>query len=99
MAAPSGAVFVGGRADTIDRFLNRYGCFEFAQIQLNYPDWTLQNVSKKYEVITRHGLPVVVMEPCRGGRLSSLSDELSALLKKARPEDSAAAWAFRFAQS
>jgi predicted aldo/keto reductase-like oxidoreductase len=88
-----------GRAGTIDSFLNHYNCFEFAQIQLNYLDWTLQNASKKYEVITKHGLPVVVMEPCRGGRLANLNDELTMILKKARPHDSAASWAFRFLQS
>jgi predicted aldo/keto reductase-like oxidoreductase len=39
------------------------------------------------------------MEPCRGGRLSGLNDELMTVLKKARPHDSAASWAFRFLQS
>ncbi|GHV35886.1 Fe-S oxidoreductase [Spirochaetia bacterium] len=88
-----------GRSDTIDSFLNHYHCFEFVQIQLNYLDWTLQNAGRKYELITKHGLPVVVMEPCRGGRLAFLNDDLTAMLKKARPHDSVASWAFRFLQS
>ena len=88
-----------GRAETIDKFLNEYDCFEFVMIQLNYMDWVLQDAGKKYEVITRHGLPVVVMEPCRGGKLASLGEEQDALLKAARPKDSVASWAFRYLQS
>jgi predicted aldo/keto reductase-like oxidoreductase len=93
------------RVDTLEKFLlwseTRFPdcCFEFVQIQLNYMDWTLQEAGKKYDVITRHGLPVMVMEPCRGGRLAHLSPESEALLKKARPLDSIPSWAFRFLQS
>jgi uncharacterized protein len=88
-----------GRADTIEKFLNWKDCFEFVQIQLNYMDWTLQDAGSKYEVITNHGIPVIVMEPCRGGRLASLNEAGNAMLKKARPDDSIASWAFRFLQS
>jgi predicted aldo/keto reductase-like oxidoreductase len=87
------------RAETIDRFLNWKDCFEFVQIQLNYMDWTLQDAKRKYEVVTDHGIPVIVMEPCRGGRLASLNEKADAMLKKARPKDSIASWAFRFLQS
>lgn len=88
-----------GRAETIDNFLNWKDCFEFAQIQLNYMDWFLQDAGKKYEVLTKHNIPVIVMEPCRGGRLANLNEMANNLLKSARPEDSIASWAFRFVQS
>ncbi len=88
-----------GRADTIERFLNWKDCFEFVQIQLNYMDWFLQDAKRKYEVVTARGIPVIVMEPVRGGRLQSLSPEADALLKEARPQDSIVSWAFRFLQS
>jgi len=88
-----------GRAETIDKFLRWKDCFEFVQIQLNYMDWTLQDAKRKYEVITNHDIPVIVMEPCRGGRLASLNEKADAMLKKARPDDSIASWAFRFLQS
>jgi len=88
-----------GRADTIDRFLNEYDCIEFVQIQLNYLDWFLQDAGKKHEVITKHGLPVIVMEPVRGGNLASLGEKQDAMLKELRPDDSVAAWAFRYLQS
>jgi predicted aldo/keto reductase-like oxidoreductase len=87
------------RAETIDNFLNWKDCFEFVQIQLNYLDWTLQDARRKYEVITEHGLPVIVMEGVRGGRLASLNEKAEAMLKQARPSDSIASWAFRFLQS
>jgi predicted aldo/keto reductase-like oxidoreductase len=87
------------RAETIDKFLNWKDCFEFVQIQLNYLDWTLQDAKRKYEVITDHGIPVVVMEGVRGGRLASLNEKAEGMLKQARPDDSIASWAFRFLQS
>ncbi len=87
------------RAEAIDRFLTRWkGVFEVVQIQINYLDWTLQDAKKKYEVITSHGLPVIAMEPVRGGRLANVPAEAEALMKAARPGDSPAKWALRFLQ-
>jgi predicted aldo/keto reductase-like oxidoreductase len=88
-----------GRADTIENFLKWRDCFEFAQIQLNYLDWTLQEAGKKYEILTKHNIPVIVMEPCRGGRLANINEFSNNLLKQARPKDSIASWAFRYLQS
>jgi predicted aldo/keto reductase-like oxidoreductase len=92
------------RPETIEKFLTwsekRFGnCFEFVQIQLNYMDWTLQEAGKKYDIITKHGLPVITMESCRGGRLVSLGEQSDSLLKRRRPHDSIVSWAFRFLQS
>lgn len=87
-----------GRAETIEQFLTKYHCFEFVQIQLNYLDWVLQEAGRKYEIITKHGLPVITMESVRGGRLASINAEADAMLKAARPDDSIASWAFRFLQ-
>ncbi|MBP3684139.1 MAG: aldo/keto reductase [Oscillospiraceae bacterium] len=72
---------------------------EFCQIQLNYLDWTLQDAKGKYDLLTRRGIPVWVMEPVRGGRLAKLSDTEEAKLKALRPEDSIASWGFRFLQA
>jgi len=94
-----------GRADTIAKFLeylDARNCktdFEFAMIQLNYLDWVLQEAGKKYDVLTKHGLAVIAMEPVRGGRLANLGAKADAILKAARPGDSQAAWAFRYLQS
>lgn len=94
-----GFSFHGGPA-LLEEFLNRHeGIFEFVQIQCNYLDWTLQDARKKYDIITAHGLPVWVMEPCRGGKLAVLNESQSARLKEFRPDASDASFAFRFLQS
>ena len=72
---------------------------EFCQIQLNWLDWTLQDAKGKYDLLTKRGIPVWVMEPVRGGRLAKLSDVEEAKLKVLRPEDSIASWGFRFLQA
>lgn len=71
---------------------------EFCQIQLNYLDWTLQDAKAKYDLLTERGIPVWVMEPVRGGRLAKLEDTAEAKLKELRPDESVAAWGFRFLQ-
>jgi len=88
-----------GRPETIEKFLSRYDCFEFALLQLNYLDWTLQEASKKYDILTKHGVPIFVMEPVRGGKLAAPGKEAEAILKEAKPNETPASWAFRFLQS
>lgn len=73
--------------------------FDFAQIQLNYIDWTMQRAKEQYEILRSHNLPVVVMEPVRGGRLAALDEKAASLIKGAAPEKSIASWAVRFVAS
>ena len=88
-----------GGMDNLTEFLDYCGAqMDFCQIQLNYLDWTLQNAKAKYELLTERGIPVWVMEPVRGGRLAKLSDAEEAKLKALRPEESIAAWGFRWLQ-
>ncbi len=87
-----------GKPETLRRFV-QVRPWDFAQIQLNYLDWTLQDAKQQYEILTEAGIPVMVMEPCRGGRLADLGDEANATLKTAAPDRSIASWAFRFVQS
>ncbi|MDO4323464.1 MAG: aldo/keto reductase [Lachnospiraceae bacterium] len=88
-----------GGVKMLEEFLELYGDeMEFCQIQLNYLDWTLQDAKTKYELLTSRNIPVWVMEPVRGGRLAKLSDEEESRLKALRPEESIAAWSFRFLQ-
>ena len=85
------------RPDTLAAFLDEAGdSMEFCQIQLNYVDWTLQNAREKYDLLTERNIPVWVMEPLRGGKLAALSDEDTARLRAVRPEESTAAWSFRW---
>ena len=87
------------RPDTLQRFLEYAGdSMEFCQIQMNYLDWTLQDARAKYELLSSRNIPVWVMEPLRGGRLSALGEEKDAKLKALRPRESVSAWAFRWLQ-
>ncbi len=93
-----GFSFHGG-PELLEDFLNRHeGMFEFVQIQCNYLDWTLQDAKRKYDIITKHGLGVWIMEPCRGGKLAVLSEENSKKLKVFDENASDASYAFRFVQ-
>ena len=76
-----------------------YGEWDFTQIQLNYLDWELQDAKGQYEILTENGIPVVVMEPVRGGALASLCEESDAIFTAARPDKSGASWAGRYGAS
>ena len=72
----------------IKRFLEAYGKdMEFCQLQLNYLDWTFQDAKAKVELLSEYGIPVWVMEPLRGGKLASLSDQNTQKLKALRPDE------------
>jgi len=75
--------------------------WDMVQIQMNYADWRHAarwnvNAEYLYAELEKRGIPVVVMEPLRGGSLASLPEHLSARLRSLRPEDSAARWSFRY---
>ncbi len=85
------------RPETLEAFLDRYGnALDFCQIQLNWLDWTLQNGKRKYELLTERKVPIVVMEPLRGGKLTRLSASETEPLTALRPGSSAAEWSFGF---
>ena len=82
----------------LDQILTEHPEAEFVQLQLNYLDWTMQDAKAKCELLRRYSIPIWVMEPVRGGRLASLTPEAESELHALRPEESTAAWAFRFLQ-
>lgn len=86
-----------GKPETLRRFATLRD-WDFAQIQLNYFDAMEKDAMEQYEILTELGIPVVVMEPVRGGRLASLSETADKLLKDAQPDRSVASWAFRYLQ-
>ncbi len=88
-----------GDAKLLEEILTRYPYLEYVQIQLNYLDWEDENVQSRlcYETATRHGKPVIVMEPVKGGCLASIPEAAEKLLLQHAPEASTASWAVRFA--
>lgn len=88
------------RFETFKRFLEKYGdSMEFCQIQLNYLDYDFQEAKLKVEECNKRGIPVMVMEPLRGGRLSNVSDDELKALKAIRPDATPTEMAFRWLQT
>jgi len=82
-------------AEVLDRILTAWPEIEFVQLQFNYLDYEDPKVQSRlcYEVCEKHGKPVMVMEPVRGGALVNLPQEALELL----PGGSPASYALRFA--
>ena len=85
-------------AETLDDILTEHPDMDFVQLQVNYLDWEDPVVQSRrcMEVAQKHGVPVIVMEPARGGRLIDLPARVSDVFKKAAPDRSIASWAYRF---
>ncbi len=84
--------------DTLTRFADHYA-WDFAQIQMNYYDWAFGTAAKEYQILADRNIPIMVMEPVRGGRLATLTPEVEAMLRGVHPDWSMAAWALRFVKS
>lgn len=93
----------GGKKDFDDLLaLHEKYHWDFVMIQMNYVDWKIakgRNVEAEYlyNELEKRGIPMAIMEPLLGGRLSKLPDYVVKHLKEKNPESSAASWAFRFA--
>ncbi len=74
---------------------------EFVQLQINWADWENPVIESRkcYEVARAYNLPIVVMEPIKGGSLMHLPPEVTASLSACHPEWSVATWSLRFAAS
>ena len=86
-------------AETLDELLVAHPEMEFVQLQINYADWENPNVQSRKcaEVCAKHGKPIIVMEPVRGGTLANPPEAVADILRAADPDASFASWAIRFA--
>ncbi len=90
-----------GTPELLEEILSKHPEVEIVQIQLNYADWEnpLVQSGKLYEILRKYNLPILVMEPVKGGMLAKTALEIEDLMKKERPNASIASWALRFAAS
>lgn len=87
--------------DDFETFKNilTYRNWDFCQIQYNYADTDIQAGDRGYDLAEELGIPMVIMEPVKGGSLASLPDEITAPFKDYNPEASTASWALRWVAS
>ncbi len=84
-------------AETLDKLLTAHPELDVVQLQLNYLDWEHDFIQSRacWEVCRKHGKPVMVMEPVKGGTLANPPEEVRALIGDEPP----AHRALRFAAS
>ena len=85
-----------GNTDMFLKILNAYD-WDFCQIQYNYMDETSQAGRKGLQAAAEKGIPVIIMEPLRGGKLvNMLPEKAKALIRKDPKKRSAAELALRW---
>ena len=87
-----------GTPELLEKLVAKYE-WDFAQIQLNYIDYTATDAARQYQILAERNIPIVIMEPLRGGALATLNEEAVAALHEANPDASAASWGLRYAAS
>lgn len=87
------------RAEMLEQILTEYPQVELVQIQFNYVDYEDPSVESRkcYEVCVKHGKPVVVMEPVKGGSLVNLPEAAQKVFDSLGSDMSNASYAIRFA--
>ena len=85
-------------AEVLERILSEQPGVEVVQLQFNYLDYESDRVQSRlcYEVCRRYGIPVIVMEPVRGGRLVNMPSAAKKVLEDLNG-GSLASYAIRFA--
>lgn len=90
-----------GSPELLEKIVDAHPEMEFVQIQLNYLDRTNPVVQsqKLYDILHKRNIPMIIMEPVRGGMLANMAPEIEAKFKAKRPNDSVASWALRYVAS
>ncbi|MBR3655323.1 MAG: aldo/keto reductase [Elusimicrobia bacterium] len=84
--------------ELLEEVVNKYE-WDFVQLPINPIDWKTVDAKRQYEIATKAGLPVVVMNPLKGGQLSTLSEKAVDILKNENPDVSPSSWSLRYSAS
>ena len=86
-------------AERLEEIILAHPEMEFVQLQINWADWDNANTQSRkcHEIARKHGLPVIIMEPVRGGTLANPPEPVADILRAARPDWTFAEWGIRFA--
>lgn len=76
-----------------------YRDWDFCQIQFNYMDEDEQAGMKGYKLAEEKQVPLVIMEPIKGGTLATFGEDLTARFRALDPEASTASYALRWVGS
>ena len=84
--------------ELLDQLLTEHPEVEFVQLQINYLDWNSPTIQSRlcYEVCVKHGKPVIVMEPVKGGQLANVPNQALEKFKAYDKDASPASWALKF---
>ena len=90
-----------GTPALLRQILDKHREVEFVQIQLTYADWDNPIIcsGELHEILKSRGIPMIIMEPVKGGTLASPPPEVKELFESVRPNASPASWALRFVGS
>ena len=82
----------------LDRILKAHPEIDVVQLQINYVDWENEQVQSRlcYETARKHGKPVIIMEPIKGGYLTTMDADVTKILKNYNSNASPASWAIRY---
>lgn len=85
--------------EELDAILTAHPDVEFVQLQINYADWENPAIQSRgvYEVARKHGKPIVIMEPLKGGLLANPPEQVAKILRDKEPDLSVPSWGIRFA--
>ena len=89
------------KSEVLDNILTTYPEIEIVQIQFNYVDYDDASVQSRkcYDVCRKHGKPMIVMEPVKGGSLVNLPEKAQKVYDELGTGASNASYAIRFAAS
>ncbi len=85
-------------AKVLEEILSAHPEIDFVQLQINYTDWENSQIQSKacYEVAQKYNMPVIIMEPLKGGFLANPPQKVKDELDKIESKKSYPEYAFKF---